>query len=142
MTNSGNNHQLPQSVRLNNPGNIRQSRQSFKGEVNHWRQKEFKEFVDEEYGFRALKRVLKTYIYEHGLDTIEKIIYRYAPPKDKNPTEKYIAFVCDETHIARDEKLKYTPMKIVPIMVAIARFEAGYLPEGWMHAAAVSWDMK
>ena len=141
METSGNKRQ-PQSVRLNNPGNIRQSRQTFKGEINHGQQEAFKEFVDAEYGFRAMKRVLKTYIYERGLDTIEKIIRRWAPPQDKNDTEAYIQFVSDQSKIPRDRRIRYVPEHVVPIMLAIARFETGYMPDGWIHASFVAWEMK
>ncbi len=141
MEHSGN-RRLPQSVRLNNPGNIRQSRQCFSGEINHGRQSAFKEFVSVKYGFRAMKRVLKTYLYNHGLDTIEKIITRWAPPQDHNDTEAYIRFVSEQSKIPRNRKLRYTPADIVPLMLAIARFEAGYLPDGWIHASFEAWEMK
>ena len=86
-----------------NPGNIRKSTDLFNGEVRPSQDKEFKQFRDMDYGFRAMWSVLKSYYYRHGLYSIQEIINRWAPLKDRNPTEAYIDFVAKQSGYFRKE---------------------------------------
>lgn len=45
------------------------------------------------WGVRALLVTLRTYVVKHHLHTVREIITRWAPPSDRNNTEKYIEFV-------------------------------------------------
>ena len=57
------------------------------------------------HGLRAADRVLSNYGIKHGLDTIQDVVNRFAPPSDNNPTENYINFVSRKTGIAADSKI-------------------------------------
>jgi len=78
----------------NNPGNIRRVQgQKWQGEIvpAPW-VPGFVTFSSLSYGWRALIKLLQTYINKYGLNTIEKIIYRWAPPIE-NDTPAYVAYV-------------------------------------------------
>lgn len=77
-------------IRNNNPGNIRWG--------DHWRglvsesqrtDKAFCQFVNAEYGIRAMMIILNHYHTQHGLNTLDGIIRRWAPPEENN-TQAYI----------------------------------------------------
>jgi hypothetical protein len=117
-----------------NPCNIRKTGEVFKGESLC--AGAFKCFVDNAHGYRCAMKILKTYILKYKLNTIEKIIPRYAP-SEENPTENYIKFVSDKSGFARDEVLTFERSYIIPIIAAMAHFEQGHegdmdeIEEGW-----------
>lgn len=69
-----------------NPGNIRQSKVRYKGEVRPSRDPAFKQFESLACGYRAIFVLLDTYRIRYGLDTIRGMISRWAPPSE-NHTE-------------------------------------------------------
>ena len=77
----------PRGLRNNNPLNIRHSAENFQGEVKGI-DKSFKTFSSMPYGYRAGFVILGTYL-SRGLNTIEKIVSKWAPPVE-NDTESYI----------------------------------------------------
>ena len=90
----------PRGIINNNPANIRRG-SAWKGLVPYVinsqnkqrvRDKSFCQFVNVEYGIRALIVLLRTYYFNHKLCTIEKIIFRFAPLSENN-TYAYIANV-------------------------------------------------
>jgi len=92
----------PRGHRNNNPLNIRHSTDKFQGETTGT-DKSFKTFVSMPYGYRAAFVILHTYL-SHGLNTIEKIISRFAPPTE-NDTEKYITGVERWSGVPRNQEL-------------------------------------
>lgn len=76
--------------RNNNPGNLRISDNVWEGQTGD--DGEFVQFASPEHGVRALGKNLITY-RNKGFVTINQIINRWAPKKDGNDTEGYIAFV-------------------------------------------------
>ncbi|WP_275075844.1 hypothetical protein [Providencia rettgeri] len=76
--------------RNNNPGNLRISDNIWDGQIGD--DGEFVQFASPEHGVRALGKNLITY-RNKGFVTINQIINRWAPKKDGNDTEGYIAFV-------------------------------------------------
>ncbi|MEY0431110.1 hypothetical protein AB7V88_15065 [Providencia rettgeri] len=76
--------------RNNNPGNLRISDNIWDGQIGD--DGEFVQFASPEHGVRALGKNLITY-RNKGFVTVNQIINRWAPKKDGNKTEKYIAFV-------------------------------------------------
>ena len=99
---------VPQSTsiigqRINNPLNVRQYGQGFEGDVGE--EDSFIKFEDPRYGVRAADKVLSTYGRDYGIDTIEDVISRYAPPSDDNPTQAYIDFVSGKTGIGPSEEI-------------------------------------
>lgn len=86
---------LTRGERNNNPGNIREDpsdKTIWLGERATDDDKAFEEFKTPGDGIRALAVVLLSYYKHHHLDTIEKIITRWAPGNENN-TAAYIAAV-------------------------------------------------
>lgn len=86
----------------NNPLNIRYK------ESNHWQGqiapfKGFCQFRSIYYGLRAAALIIARY-RAHGVVTIEKIVSRWAPPCDNNPTENYINYVVLMMNKYREEE--------------------------------------
>lgn len=76
--------------RNNNPGNLRISDNVWEGQTGD--DGEFVQFASPEHGVRALGKNLITY-RNKGFITVNQIINRWAPKKDGNKTEEYVAFV-------------------------------------------------
>jgi len=114
----------PLGIRNNNPGNIRNSNINWQGKVKN-NNTEYEIFKSSFFGIRALARNLLTY-YDNGLDTVRKIITRWAP-ENENPTTDYIAFISRQLDVSPDEQL-YLPRYIVDIVKAIIQFENGEQP--------------
>ena len=60
-----------------NPGNIRQSKVRYKGEVQPSRDPAFKQFESLAWGYRAVFVLLHTYRVRHGLRTVRGMISRW-----------------------------------------------------------------
>lgn len=101
MTNS----KIPRGIRNNNPLNIRIGN-TWLGEVTNPTDNEFEQFVHVCYGLRAGFILLKRYINRYKLNTIEKIISRWAP-HDENNTRSYINQVARGMNIDPDTPLLY-----------------------------------
>lgn len=128
---------MSRGLRNCNPGNIRQSRSRFQGEVRPSRDSAFKQFESMAYGYRAMFVLLDTYRTRYGLSTIREMISRWAPPTE-NFTEGYIRFVAQRTGIRPDETLdSRSPRDMIPIVAAMSEIENGAkavmsdVEEGW-----------
>lgn len=127
----------PRGIRNCNPGNIRITKDKWKGLREVQTDKEFFQFVEMKWGYRALIRTLQNYRKRHGCETIADFIKRWAPPSE-NKTRNYIRFVCEKMGV---------PMLFVPnisdkatmclMAYAISYYENGVAPviedigEGW-----------
>jgi hypothetical protein len=127
------------SVRNNNPGNL-DAHEPWQGlmpreKMNAEQRAEprFAVFVSPEYGFRALCKVLLTYQSVHGLDTIEKIINRWAPPSE-NPTKNYVAFVAHALQWPPNEPIKL--QGDAPLLAAFAKAISMEEAGGWFYTDA------
>lgn len=96
---------IPRGIRNNNPLNIRIGN-SWLGEVKNPTDNEFEQFVHVSFGLRAGFILLKRYINRYKLNTIEKIISRWAPSNENN-TRSYIDHVAKSMNIAPDTPLLY-----------------------------------
>ena len=118
---------LSRGYRNNNPGNIRLTSEFWQGEIKG-PDTAFKKFKSMEWGYRAIFVLLRTYIGK-GIDTIEKIINRYAPPHE-NETGNYARHVSERSGIGLNEKIssedKGTMIKIIK---EISRIENGVQPD-------------
>ncbi len=104
-----------------NPGNIRQSKVRYKGEVQPSRDPAFKQFESLAWGYRAVFVLLHTYRVRHGLRTVRGMISRWAPPVE-NHTEAYIRAVAADTGIDPDEPLDtLDPATMIPGRRHLAR---------------------
>ena len=116
---------LPRGIRNNNPLNIRRSRLQWVHEV-------FKEPIDTsfcqfdefKYGWRAAFCLLRRYIYVYHVDTIEKIIRRWAPSTENN-TQAYIEIVASMSHKDKDAPIDFRTIEILQIAAAMCRVENG-----------------
>lgn len=110
-------------IKGNNPGNIRKSTIKWQGEVPG--PGEYVTFDSLVNGYRAQIILLNNYI-KAGHDTIDKIINRWAPPSDNNPTNDYINFVSNKTGIAPTKKLAYNDYDVLTkLALAMSFFEHG-----------------
>lgn len=95
----------PRGLRNNNPLNIRRTSTQWQGLAPVQTDPDFCQFQTLEYGWRAAFRLLtQTYFTKYGLDSIRKIISRWAPSNENN-TAAYIAAVSRLTGIPPDESL-------------------------------------
>ena len=110
----------------NNPGNIRTSSTTWNGEVPNHGEK-FEVFESMPYGIRASVRILRTYGKKYGIDTINKIIDRYAPPEDNNPNNaNYARHVSNGSGFGVNEKIDLNdPEVLMKLMRPIFEFENG-----------------
>jgi len=114
----------PRGIRNNNPGNVRDTGTDWLGRSGT--DGEFVVFSDPVYGVRAMARVLKNYRDRYGLDTVEEIISRWAPPTENN-TQAYIDAVSRALAVAPDDPLDLD--RVLPELVAaIIRHENGIQP--------------
>lgn len=120
MTNS----KIPRGIRNNNPLNIRIGN-SWLGEVKNPTDNEFEQFVHVCYGLRAGFILLKRYINRYKLNTIEKIISRWAPHNENN-THSYINQVARGMNIDPDTPLLYEDQNTMCALV----YEMVYVENG------------
>lgn len=116
---------LPRGIRNNNPGNIRWG-SKWQGLIPEQERTDqsFCQFVDPVYGIRAIVKVMFSYRDKYGLNTIETIINRYAPPIENN-TQGYIQRVCTKLGVQLDEPIELTDKVLYWIIKAICGVENG-----------------
>lgn len=116
---------MSRGLRNNNPGNIRLDGVHWKGEKEPSTDGAFKQFTSMAWGYRAMFQTLNTYSNKYGLDTIRKMISRWAPPTE-NDTEAYIKAVSDRSGTPPDSRITTTNRDVmVPIVAAMSRVENG-----------------
>lgn len=115
---------IPRGVRNFNPGNIRITKIAWQGKVTPNTDGAFEQFVSMEYGIRALIVTLRTYYGKHKLDTIRKVINRWAPPVE-NDTGAYVKAVAVRTGIDADERFIPDMSTLSRIVEAICFHENG-----------------
>lgn len=112
----------PRGIRNNNPGNIEdgafaRSLPGYAGSDGR-----FAIFETPEAGAQAAPRLLQSYV-QRGFDTPAKIINRWAPPSDGNPTNAYAQYVAQRVGIGINDTV--TPDQIPLVAQAISEFENG-----------------
>ena len=85
----------PRGIRNCNPGNIRMTKDKWQGLRSVQTDKEFFQFEEMKWGYRALIRTLQNYRKRHGCMTIADFIRRWAPSQENNITA-YIRSVCSQ----------------------------------------------
>lgn len=91
-------------------------------------EKEFCVFKSPKWGIRALCRVLIAYKDKYQLDTVTKIITRWAPPGE-NDTAAYVWSVCEQTGFGATEVIDvYDPDTMRALVKAIITHENGGNP--------------
>lgn len=119
----------PRGIRNNNPGNIDHNpANKWVGELPHDKtiESRFCRFSTPEYGIRALAKILLNYQRKHGLNTIRKIISRWAPPVE-NDTGAYAEQVAKACGVPPDADISVG--QLLPLLVpAIIKHENGQQP--------------
>lgn len=98
---------LPRGVTNRNPGNIDYNpANDWVGQLPHNPaiESRFCRFDTPVNGIRAMSILLQTYQRKHGLDTVRKIVSRWAPGNE-NDTESYIRTVCRMIGVDDDEAI-------------------------------------
>ncbi len=118
-------------IDIHNPGNLRpNARYKWQGQIGIHRIKgkgTFVKFKNNHYGLRAMARNLKNQWRLHKLNTIEGIIYKYAPKEDDNDPEAYTAFVARRSGYSPTEPLDMEDNKvIVTLMAHMIHMEKGF----------------
>lgn len=98
---------LSRGIRNNNPANIRHGKSKWFGSLPNQTDKSFVQFDTMSNGIRALIILLHNYYNLYHLDTIRKIINRYAPSSENN-TSSYIAYCSSSLGILPDDELSLT----------------------------------
>jgi hypothetical protein len=112
---------MTRGERSNNPGNIRRvAGVTWDGaNPDQSEDPDFVVFLSPEYGIRAMALILKSYA-KRGLNTVQGIINRWAPPADANNTAAYVAAVCVECGVDPTAPIDVTatmPNLIVGIII-------------------------
>ncbi len=96
----------PRGVRANNPLNIESNaNNNWVGKVSPSVDSRFETFRAPEYGFRAGAILLRdSYQGRYGLETIEEIIYKFAPSHE-NDSDNYASFVASQLGINANEPI-------------------------------------
>jgi hypothetical protein len=116
----------PRGIRNNNPGNIRLSSTSWQGEAPVQSDGTFVQFISPEYGIRAISKILDTYSISYGLNTVNDIISRWAPPSENN-TQAYIQDVANYIGVDPNQPIDVQANK-AGLVAAIIQHENGVQP--------------
>ncbi|NCO47143.1 MAG: structural protein P5, partial [Vibrio sp.] len=114
---------MTRGIRNNNPANIEDNDTPWRGRMGN--DGRFIIFDSPVNGIRALARILNTYKAKHGLNTIEGIINRFAPPVE-NDTNSYIAHAEKVVGVPRNMPL--SPDKYPSLIKVIIKHENGVQP--------------
>lgn len=106
---------LHRGIRNNNPLNIRVGNH-WLGEVGEPTDTEFEQFQTMFYGVRAGFVLIKRYMMRYHLDTLTKIITRWAPPSENN-TASYIRRVASRMGVNPNLVLSWYDRKTMLALV-------------------------
>lgn len=130
---------LPRGLRNCNPGNIRINSDLFQGEIRPSKDKSFKQFETMAYGYRSVFRILSNYRKNYGLDTIRKMIGRWAP-ENENDTEAYIKAVSNYAGIPADDPVDINDREqMTRIVAGMSKVENGR--EAEMSDVIAGWNL-
>lgn len=116
-------------IRNNNPLNIRHGKSQWVGMRKVQTDKAFVQFTERRYGYRAAFVLLRNYI-GRGVNTIGKIIARWAPPGDGNNTQAYIRFVSSTSGIDASRVLRFEDKDdLIEIVRSMAQMESGIVED-------------
>lgn len=133
------NEKLPRGLRHNNPGNIRINSDLFQGEIRPSKDKSFKQFNTMAYGYRAIFKILSNYYRNYKLDTIRKMIGRWAP-ENENDTDAYIKAVSDYSGIPADDPININDREqMIRIVAGMSKVENGR--EAEMSDVIAGWNL-
>lgn len=117
----------PRGYRNNNPLNIRiNPANNWEGKIANNTDGAFEQFISMEYGYRAALKLIRNYITKNGLNTVAKIISKWAP-NNENRTDVYINFVCEQTGFLPTTVIDpYSKQQMCDLVYAMAIMENGW----------------
>ena len=128
-------------LRNNNPLNIEKTRggNPWQGEIVPSADSRFAQFKSMAYGYRAAFKLLNNYQRNYGLDTIRKLISRWAP-SNENYTDNYVKVVSERSGVPADGRITTTNRDVmVPIVSAMSYVENGI--EAKMSDVVAGWEL-
>lgn len=118
---------MTREERLNNPMGLKHSNDKFQGEITSL-DPVFKQFIDASHGIRAGVKTLLTYYRDHGLDSVDAIINRWAPSIENN-TSAYVTAVSEGMGVQDTETLDLEQVDTTfGLTAGIIKHENGELP--------------
>lgn len=113
-------------IRNKNPFNIRVSRNPWLGKLPAAvrTDKEFEQFDTMWHGVRAGVLLLRNYVKKQKLDTVKKIIYRFAPPNE-NDIQAYLSYLSFR-YLPPDTYIMVPSVAFAQLCCAIMEYESGY----------------
>ena len=116
---------MSRGLRNNNPGNLRLSKDKWKGLRPVQADKDFFQFVDMPHGYRAMLITLQNYRRKHGCRSGASIIKRYAPATENN-TSSYLSRVCNELQVPTTYEPDVADKQVMcALAAAMSRVENG-----------------
>ena len=131
----------PRGLRNNNPLNIEKTRggNPWQGEIVPSADSRFAQFKSMAYGYRAAFKLLNNYQRNYGIDTIRKMISRWAP-SNENYTHNYVKAVSERSGVPADVRVTTTNRDVmVPIVSAMSFVENGI--EARMSDVEAGWEL-
>jgi len=111
--------------RNNNPMNLERTATIWKGQAQYQPDSRFLSFDRPNDGIRAGARTLHTYFALHGLNTVRRLINRYAPARE-NDTDAYINHVAHHIGVGADDPLNLDdPQQLAALTRAVIMHENG-----------------
>lgn len=118
----------PRGIRNNNPGNL-----NYAGQAGATKEGgpggRFATFETPELGITAMAKNLMAYQDKYAINTVSKIVSRWAPSSDGNNVPAYVAAVSKQTGFKPEESLDLKDPKVLaPLISAITKHENGQNP--------------
>lgn len=118
---------VARGIRNNNPGNIEHG-DDWDGMHSEQNDNRFIRFESPAMGIRAMSKIMQTYKNKHGIDTVQGVINRWAPPHE-NETNNYASFVAARMGVKPEDKIDLSdPTVLKPLMMAMTFMENGENP--------------
>lgn len=132
---------ISRGLRNNNPLNIEKTKggNPWLGEIVPSADSRFAQFKSMAYGYRAAFKLLNNYQRNYGLDTIRKMISRWAP-SNENHTDAYVETVSNRSGVPANSRITTTNHDVmVPIVAAMSYVENGV--EARMSDVEAGWEL-
>lgn len=115
-------------LRNNNPGNIRKTGDNWQGLSDNQTDVSFFQFTHAKWGIRAMAKLLKNYQTRYGLNTVNDIINRWAPPVENN-TSSYVSHVAELLEVSPYQSINLNDTDVLTKLVeGVIKHENGFNP--------------
>lgn len=131
----------PRGLRNNNPLNIEKTKggNPWQGEIVPSADSRFAQFKSMAYGYRAAFKLLDNYQRNYGIDTISRMIARWAP-SNENHTDNYVKVVFERSGVPENSRITTRNRDVmVPIVAAMSFVENGV--EAKMSDVEAGWEL-